>query len=398
MEFVFSKKTKTLSIILMAIGIVATVVGFMTDTSHHHGRFWTNVLTNGFFLFAIGLGALFFMALQYATEAGWSMMVKRVFEGLMSLILPASVILLIVFLVGSFHGHHVYHWMDPEVYNPESEHYDLIIANKSAYLNLPFFWLRTIVYIATFIFFARYFRKNSILQDKQGGADIWKTNYKRGALFLVLFAVFSSTLAWDWIMSIDTHWFSTLFGWYVFSGIWCTTMITAVILTLYLKGKGYLPHVNQSHIHDLGKWMFALSFLWSYMWFSQFILIWYSNIPEEVTYYVSRIEDYRIPFFTMFVINFALPMLLLMSRDTKRNRAFLIFVGLIILVGHWMDFYLMVTPGVMFDQWEGIGFMEIGMFLGAAGIFIFTVFNTLTKAPLEPVQDPYLEETLHHSI
>ncbi|MGY6562306.1 MAG: quinol:cytochrome C oxidoreductase [Luteibaculaceae bacterium] len=398
MEFVFSKKTKTLSYVLIAIGVIAAAYGFISDTTPQQGRFWSNLLVNGFFLFAVGLGSLFFLSLQYATEAGWSMMVKRIFEGIMSVIPVAAGILLVVFLVGSFGGHSIYEWMNPEVTNKESELFDLKIYKKSAYLNLPFFWIRTIAYIAAFIIFARYFRKMSLLQDKQGGSAIWVKNYQRGALFLVIFAVFSSTLAWDWIMSIDAHWFSTLFGWYVFSGMWCSAMIVAVMLTLYLKGKGYLPHVNQSHIHDLGKWMFALSFLWSYMWFAQFVLIWYSNIPKEVTYYIARIEDYQIPFFAMFIINFALPMLLLMSRDTKRNRYFLIIVGMIILVGHWLDVFIMVTPGVLNNQFQGFGFLEVGMFLGFVGLFINIVFSTFAKAPLEPVQDPYLEETIHHSI
>ena len=214
-------------------------------------------------------------------------------------------------LVGSFHGHHLYHWMDPEVHNPESEHFDAIIANKSAYLNLPFFWLRALIYSGVFIFFARKFRQKSLLEDQVGGTEIHTWLYKRSALFLVFFAVFSSTLAWDWIMSIDTHWFSTLFGWYVFSGMWCSAMITAVILVRYLKLKGYLEFVNDNHIHDLGKWTFALSFLWTYLWFSQFMLIWYSDIPEEVTYFVERIEHFKIPYFIMFFTNFILPMVLM---------------------------------------------------------------------------------------
>ena len=396
MEFVFSKKAKTISYVMMAIGVIALLVGGITDHSEHHGRFWSNILIDSFFFLAIGLGAIFFYALQYATETGWSALVKRVFEGIFSTIPVFIGILLLVLLVGSFHGHHLYHWMDPEVHNPESEHFDAIIANKSAYLNLPFFWLRALIYSGVFIFFARKFRQKSLLEDQVGGTEIHTWLYKRSALFLVFFAVFSSTLAWDWIMSIDTHWFSTLFGWYVFSGMWCSAMITAVILVRYLKLKGYLEFVNDNHIHDLGKWTFALSFLWTYLWFSQFMLIWYSDIPEEVTYFVERIEHFKIPYFIMFFTNFILPMVLLMGRGAKRNPKLLISVAVIIFIGHWFDVYFLITPGAIHHF--NLGFLEIGGFIGFAGLFIYLVFRAFTKAPFLAKNHPFIDESKHMHI
>jgi hypothetical protein len=236
-----------------------------------------------------------------------------------------------------------------------------------------------------------------MLEDQVGGTDIHFTNYKKAALFLVFFAVFSSTSSWDWIMSIDVHWFSTLFGWYVFAGTWCTTMIVLVTLTIYLKSKGYLPNVNESHIHDLGKWTFATSFLWSYLWFSQFMLIWYANIPEETTYYLTRIEHFKFLYFGMFFVNFAFPMLLLMSRDAKRHAGILTFVGLVVLFGHWVDVYLMVMAGSM-GQNASIGFMEIGIMLAILGLFLKVVFTNLSKAPLTVKNHPFLDESIHHEI
>lgn len=337
------------------------------------------------------------MILQYATEAAWSVMVKRIFEGITQFMPYGVAVVFLVHLAGTFHVHHIFHWMDPEVHNVESVHYDALIANKSAYLNVPFFWIRSLVYIGTFMFFMITFRRRSLLEDKNPELSTHFKNYRRAALFLIFFAVFSSTISWDWVMSIDTHWFSTLFGWYVFSGMWCTAMIVGVVLVLYLKAKGYLPQVNNSHIQDLGKWMFALSFLWSYLWFSQFMLIWYSNIPEEVTYFVTRIEYYKIPFFTMFFVNFALPMVILMSRDAKRNPKFLITIATLIFLGHWVDVWLLVTPGVMGGD-AHLGLMDIGMFLGFLGLFVFVVLKALTKAPLVPVNHPYLDESIHHNI
>jgi hypothetical protein len=237
----------------------------------------------------------------------------------------------------------------------------------------------------------------SLEEDRIGGTELHFKNYRKGATFLVFFSVFSSTSAWDWLMSIDVHWFSTLFGWYTFAGMWCSTMVVLVLTTLYLKKLGYLPKVNESHIHDLGKWTFATSFLWSYLWFSQFMLIWYANIGEEVTYYMMRIENFKVLYFSMFFINFAFPMLILMSRDAKRNAGILTFVGVVILAGHWLDVYIMVSAGSLGANAK-IGALEIGMALLVAGFFIRIILNNLTKAPLTPVNHPFLDESVHHEI
>ncbi len=396
MEFTFSNRAKNVTYLLMALGLVATLVGFFTDSSDHSGsRFWANLLVNGFFYFAIALGALFFLALQYATEAAWGAVLKRIFEAVMAFLPIGTIVLIIVFLGGTFHVHHLYHWMAEGVMDPASEHYDKIIAGKSAYLNQPFFWVRTLAYFAVFLIFARAFRKRSLQEDVEGGTRLHFINYRKAAVFLVLFAVLSSTLSWDWLMSLDPHWFSTLYGWYVFSGMWVSAIIVFIVLTFYLKGKGYLANVNESHIHDLGKWMFAISFLWSYLWFFQYMLIWYAHIPEELPYYIFRIEHYKVPFFGMFLINFVLPMLVLMSRDAKRNPRILMFVGFLIFVGHWLDVFCLVMPGTVFEHWH-LGLLEIGMFLAFLGLFIHVVLNALTKAPLVPVQHPYLDESIHH--
>lgn len=427
MNFVFSNRAKLITYVLMAIGVISLIAGIFTDTSDHFGRLWSNILINGFYFIGISLGALFFYALSFATETAWAVTLRRVMEGIYSFLPWAAGVLVVVFIGASMHWNHIYHWMDeaavsqyvsaasvdsdhPEYFKTAEEaekagtevvineaNYDPIIANKSAYLNIPFFWIRTLVYLATFIFFARWFRKRSLEEDKNPSLDLHYKGYKRGALYLVLFAVFSSTLSWDWVMSIDTHWFSTLYGWYVFSGMWVSAMNIIAILSLYLISKGYLKEINSSHIHDVGKWIFALSFLWTYLWFSQFMLIWYSNIPEEVTYFITRIEHYRVPFFGMMLINFIVPMVFLMSRDAKRNPKFLIFVGTIVFIGHFLDVYMLITPGVLFEHWH-FGLLEVGLFIGFTGLFINRVLNTLTKAQLIPQNSPYLDESLHHSI
>ena len=399
MEFTVSSKAKTLTLVLMVLGIVGIALGAWLEFSYHDNgerftqRFLGNLLIDSFFFFAIGLGALYFLALQYATETGWYASIKRIIEGVAGY-LPYGVgfMLITLLTISLLKGADIYVWMDEEHVK-----HDPILTAKSVYLNQIFFWVRTLAYMAVYMIFWMGFKKRSLLEDKVGGTDLHFKNYRKAAVFLVFFAVFSSTSAWDWIMSVDAHWFSTLFGWYVFAGMWCTTMVVLVTLTLYLKKQGYLSKVNENHIHDLGKWTFATSFLWSYIWFSQYMLIWYANIPEEVTYYLTRIEHFKGLYFGMFFINFIFPMLLLMSRDAKRHAGVLTAVGLIIFAGHWVDVYLMIMGGSM-GHHAYIGALEIGMAIFFLGFFIRVILTNLTKAPLTPVNHPFLDESIHHEI
>ncbi len=395
MEFKITDKAKKFTLILMVIGLLSTIIGVIcaAGQDHFEKRLLSGILINGYFYFTIGLGALFFLALQYATETGWYASIKRVIEAVAGWMPYGMAILGLALLVITFmDGAHIYIWMDKDVLAT-----DELVQKKSAYLNPIFFWIRTIVYFATYLIFWRGFRRRSLEEDKVGGTVIHFQNYRKGAVFLVFFAVFSSTSSWDWLMSIDVHWFSTLFGWYNFAGMWVSTMVVLVMTTMYLKRQGYLPMVNDSHIHDLGKWTFATSFLWSYLFFSQFMLIWYANIPEETTYYIERIKDFKFMYFFMFLINFAFPMLILMSRDAKRNYGILSFVGIVILIGHWLDVYIMVSGGASGPAAK-LGFLEIGMAVLILGFCIRTILNNLSKAPLTPVHHPFLDESIHHEI
>jgi len=395
MNYEFTDKGKKMTYALMGVGLLAVILGIMTAHGEHGAtRIWANILVDSFFFFGIALAATFMIAIQYVAEAAWAVPLKRVYEAVSSFLPISAILLIVVFAAGSLHLHHIYHWMDTEVYDTASPKYDEIIANKHAYLNLPFFWIRTLVFLGILVYFVRKFRSRSLEEDLTGGTEIHFSNMKMSATFLVLLAVMICTSSWDWIMSIDTHWFSTLFAWYTFGGMWISGIITIILITLHLKSKGYLPEVNENHLHDIGKWMFAVSFLWSYLWFSQFMLIWYSNIPEEVTYYINRIENYRWLFFTTFFVNFAIPMVVLIARDTKRNWKYLKVVGIIIFIGHWSDAFLAVMPGSMGEHWH-LGLVEIGMFAGFLGLFLNVVLRELTKAPLIVQKHPYLEEALH---
>jgi hypothetical protein len=374
------------------------------DEEHIHHQMenkpWSNLLVNSFWALALGLGALFFMAVQYAAQVGWSVVLLRILEAMSGFIWIPGLIILVIILTGWFHigGNHVYHWMAEGIMNPESEIYDPIIAGKEGYLNGPFFTLRALVYLVGWVGAAIMFRKMSLLND-QAGVDYnrnWVKMRNLGAGFLVFFAVTSSTSAWDWVMSIDTHWFSTLFGWYVFATMFVSALTALMMIILYLKSKGYLEEVNKSHIHDVAKFMFAFSIFWTYLWFSQFMLIWYSNIPEEVTYYMARFGEYKGLFFTMLVMNFLFPILVLMSRDSKRNHGFIFAAGIVILFGHWLDIFIMIMPGTVGSNWS-LGLVQIGTMLGFVGLFMLAVFRNLSKAPLMPKNHPmYVESTHFH--
>ncbi|MGZ3866784.1 MAG: quinol:cytochrome C oxidoreductase [Bacteroidia bacterium] len=405
LNFTIPSRARLFSFILMGIGLISIIMMFLMDKENHEEHYhagtraWSNLFAGSFFFMALALAAAFFLGLQYAAEAGWATTVKRVIEAV-TMYLPWGLsFMLLLFVIGQFNGHHIYHWMADGIADPNSPNYDAVIAGKIGYFG-AFWWVRTILYMAGWLWFTFKLRKNSIEADKLD-VDVnnsyhWK-NIKLGAWFMVLFAVTSSTSSWDWLMSIDTHWFSTLFGWYIFSGMWISALVAITILVIWMKKLGYLEYVTESTIHDLGKWMFAISFLWTYLYFSQFMLIWYADIPEEVIYFQTRWESYKALMWTVFFVNFAFPMIMLMSRDSKRNFFFLMFVGTIIFVGHYLDLIMIVMPGTVGHSWTGLSWMEFGTFFFFLGLFIHVVLRALTKAPLLVKNHPFLQESLHHS-
>ena len=348
---------------------------------------WAALYVAAFFFFMISLGVLAFYAIQRAAQAGWSPVLFRVMEGITAYLLPGGVIVIVILLLSGMHFNHLFIWMDPEVVA-----HDKLIAGKVGFLNLPFFLIRAVIFLSGWTLYRYFSRKFSLAQDTASDISNHKKNFRISAAFLVFYIVTESIMSWDWIMSIDPHWFSTLFGWYVFASMFVSGITAIALITIYLKSKGYLEFVNDSHIHDLGKFMFGISVFCTYLWFSQFMLIWYSNIPEEVTYFITRIEDYNLPFFGMLVMNFIFPLLILMNSDYKRINYFIVMAGIVILLGHYMDVFNMIMPSAVGDQWF-IGAAEIGVFLFFLGLFIFIVFKEMTKAPLLAKGDPYMGES-----
>lgn len=350
---------------------------------------WSAFYVACIFFMLVSLGVLAFYAIQQVAQAGWSPVLFRVMQGITAYLPVGSVIFFIFLVLCGMHLNHLFIWLDPEVVA-----HDKIIQNKVGYLNFPFWIVRAAIFLLGWNLYRYFSRKNCLAQDEANDNSFYKKNFNISAMFLVFFIVTESIMSWDWIMSIDPHWFSTLFGWYVFASFFVSGITTICMVTLYLKSKGYLDHVNTSHIHDLAKFMFGISVFWTYLWFSQFMLIWYANIPEEVTYFVTRIEMYNLPFFGAVVMNFVFPILILINTDFKRITWVLVMAGTVILFGHYIDFFNMIMPSSVGDQWF-IGVSEISSVLFFLGLFIFVVFNALTKAPLLPKRNPYIEESKH---
>jgi hypothetical protein len=357
---------------------------------------WSALYVAALFFMLISLGALAFYAIQHAAQAGWSPVLFRVMEAITSYLVPGAIIVYVLLVLSSLHfnNNHLFAWMNEGVTEVGNKNYDEIIAGKAGYLNIPFFLIRAAIFMGGWIFYRQYTRKNALALDETHDVTYYKKNFKASAAFLAFFLVSESMMSWDWIMSVDPHWYSTLFGWYVFASFFVSGITVIALTTLYLKSKGYLENVNNSHFHDLAKFMFGISVFWTYLWFSQFMLMWYANIPEEVTYFKMRIDNYNLPFFGMVVMNFVFPILILINTDFKRVPWIITMAGTVILCGHYLDFHNMIFPATVGDQWF-IGISEISSILFFAGLFIFVVFTTLAKQPLLPKGNPLIEESKH---
>ena len=355
-------------------------------------RPWSALYVACFFFFMIALGALAFYAVNFAAQAGWSPVLFRVMEAVTAYLVPGGIIMFVLLGLSGFHINHLFVWADPEVVA-----HDVLLQGKASWLNGTWMLIRAAIFLGGWITYRHFAVKFSRAGDtaKENDYSNFKKTFRISAGFLVFFLYTESMMSWDWIMSFDPHWFSTLFGWYVLAGMMVCAITTIALITIFLKSQGYLEIVNDSHIHDLAKFMFGFSIFWTYLWFSQFMLIWYANIPEEVTYFMTRIEDFNLPFFGMLAMNFLFPLLLLMNSDYKRVNWFVVLTGIVILVGHYIDIFVMVMPGTVGKSWF-IGIPEIGSMLFFLGLFILVVFTALTKAPLVLKNNPFMKESKNY--
>lgn len=375
--------------------------------SHEKGWFERVVMdlwVNNVYFTGLALIGLFFFAIQYAAQAGWSTYILRIPLSMASWILPAGILMILTFL---FFNHDIFHWTHGNLYEVGGDHYDELIAGKANFFYLPleggsfpvFFVARMVIFFGAWVLLFRKLRSLSNLEDELGGTSYWYKMRRTSVAFLLIFAVSSSISAWDWVMSIDVHWFSTMFGWYVFASWFVAGLALITLMTVLLKEAGYLSQVTSNHLHDLGKFVFAFSIFWTYIWFSQFLLIYYANIPEESVYFVERFlsDKYAPVFFVNLIMNFFFPFLVLITRDAKRLNVFLKIACIVIILGHWIDFYLMVTPGTMGES-GAFGLTEIGTYLIFGSAFMFVVLKALSSSALVPKNHPMLEEAKHHHI
>ena len=443
-QYIFTGRQKTVLLGFIALGVICLGLTFMNDDMYHT-RFWTNFLHNSVFFTGIAFISLFIYSAFMTAYSGWHTVVKRIWEAY-SLYMAVGLVLMGIIALGVWlHWHHLYHWAADGISDPNSEHYDKIIAGKSSFLNKSWYTFGALGILALWTFFAFRIRSLSLAEDKAGDSTyaIHKRMKRWVAAFLPIGAFTSAAAIWQWVMSLDAHWYSTMFAWYSSASWFIAAMAMTILMIIWLQAKGYLQEITKEHLHDLGKYLFAISIFWTYLWFSQFMLIWYANVGEETVYFLTRRNEYPVLFYGNLVINFVLPFLILMRNDTKRKYGTLAFVSFLCLFGHWIDFFLMVKPGALHTAMEAAahsggdalshavdthgadahgaaahggdghgdqahaaippgfrmpGLLELGTFLGFLASFLYVAFSQLAKAPLIAKNDPYLAESLHHHV
>jgi hypothetical protein len=406
-QYVIPKRFNTFSIVLMAIGILSVIILFIThgatsghteEAMHERARFWASLLQNSVYFLLVVNAAMFFICATTLAWGGWQMSFRRVTEAISACVPVLGLITLIILMAIVFGGDHIlYHWTDSHIVEE-----DAALRHKSGFLNKGFFTVWTIITIGGWWWLGKKMRSlsraidNKELTIEEGKRYIWK-NTVWAAVYIVLFSLtVMSSIPWLWLMSIDAHWYSTMYSWYTFASSFVAGMALITLFVVFLKNNGYLELTTREHLHDLGKFQFAFSIFWTYLWYSQFMLIWYANIPEETVYFEPRLQGvYRGIFFLNLIINFLAPLLILMKRGSKRNYGTITMMSVLILFGHWLDFYQMVFPSISKDH---VPFMlvDFGIALGFVGLIMFVTVRSLAKHPLLAKNHPFLKESIVH--
>jgi hypothetical protein len=371
--------------------------GFSSD-EQEQVHFWGTLMYNTIFWTLICNAAMFFLSFSAMAQAAWMQSFRRVPEAISTLVPVFGGITLMVLLYIIFgHKHHIYHWLDAEAVAK-----DPILKGKVGFLNPTFFVIWTTLTISLWSLFGYRMRQ---LNNQADVAPMDAPTAKafniqsmvRSGFFLVWFGLtVASTIPWLWMMSIDAHWYSTMYSWYTFASTFVAGMALIALWVVYLKNKGYLELTNNEHLHDIAKFMFAFSIFWTYLWFSQYMLIWYANIPEETVYFKHRVQGpYKGIFFLNLIINFLAPLLILMKRSAKRNYTLVALMAVVIIFGHWIDFYQMVMGSLMKEHVE-LGVLDFGILAFFVGVMIFFVAKALASKPLIAKYHPFLKESIIH--
>ena len=379
---------RIITLILISIGALTFLFGMFSDSL----RTWANYLIVNYYFLSLSLGAAFFLAIQSISQSGWSSAFKRVPEAMMAYIPFAAVFFLLLF----FGVHDLYSWSHLEIAAN-----DPLLQHKSVYLNVPFFFFRLIVFFVLWIIFTRIIRRISLGEDMLNPADqtaiitLFNKSELFSKIFLFIFAITFSLSAFDWIMSLEVHWYSTIFALknLVAAFLHGTSIVALIIFILHKRG--YFSFLNEYHLHDFARYIFMLSIVWGYFWFAQFMIIWYGNIPEETAYYYIRwSEEWKVMFFLEIGLNWGIPFLVLLPVKTSRNLTFISVVILFLIIGQYLDLFMQIIPATT-GQLK-FGWIEAGLFLGYMGLFSLVVATALSNAKLIPSNHPYLEESLNH--
>lgn len=490
--FNYSKQAKKVAFICMGLGVLGIVLSIVLPdmSANHYSRFWSNLLLNTYYFAGIAITGLFFLAAHQLGYGGWHVLFKRVPLAMSRYLFVIFGLVVLITAGLLLDWHNLYgHWAHPhEVAYADSgmAEADRIVVSKSPFLNKTMFAVIVPGFFLMWALFSSAFTKR--MTFIKSFKEYNQSKYL-SALFILVFAVSMSVLSWMFIMSLDPHWYSTLFGWYNFASYTVAGFAFMILILLYLKSKGSYPHLDENHLHDLGKYLFGFSVFYTYLWFSQFLLIWYANIPEATIWYTKRMAEplFKFLFYFTFLINFPLPLLVLMRRDSKRKLKILGFVAVMMIFGHYLDFYgmVMLEPNAVVEHHDehhddhhgedhhgenhedhhamdahheseevamlsiaevdhsedahhaeedhdmedhgdghhhgeaseeghahddghhaeepatthaGLGFVELFIFLGFLGSFLFVTFRALDRQDLENVEDPFLKESKHHHI
>ncbi len=387
-QITVSKNFRIFTLLLIAIGLISFIAGLLTD----HKLAWAHYLIVNYYFFSLAIGGAFFFAIQSISQSGWASAFQRVSESMMSYIPFASVFFLLLF----FGMKDLYHWTDKGMVA-----LDPLMQHKSVFLNTPFFIIRMIIYITLWIVFVLIIRKVSVSGDKLDPSNISGIMLYKGKvelyskIFLFILAVTFSFSAIDWILSIEKHWYSTLFALKNLIAAFLHGVSVMALIIFILHRKGYFPFLNKYHLHDFARYIFMLSIVWGYFWFSQFMIIWYGNIPEETAYFFVRWHNgWKTLFLLEIGLNWALPFMILLPVKTSRNMTVIMIVIVILIIGQYIDLFGQIIPGTTGAL--SFGWIAAGMFIGYAGLFALVVATSLSKAKLMPVNHPYLEESIHH--
>jgi hypothetical protein len=398
---------------LIVAGVVALLYGFIMFHPFVHAthgentnstRFWAVLLQNSVYFLLIVNASMFFLCVTTMAMGGWQVAMRRVPEAISSVLPVLGFITFLILMAIVWGGRtDIYHWLDKDAVS-----HDKILNGKKGFLNPVFFTVASVITIGLWWLLGRKMRSMSLETDQKGHMDyetgkkwIWK-NTVWASLFTVTFGLtVASTTPWLWLMSIDPHWYSTMYSWYTFASTFVSGLSLIALFVIYLKNRGQLEYVTEEHLHDVGKFMFAFSIFWTYLWFSQYMLIWYSNQPEETKYFIERIGTatkggpYKGIFFFNLIVNFLCPLLILMKKSTKRSWTMVTFMAVLIIFGHWIDFYQMVMPGTLGEHAEMMPF-EFGIAALFIGIIMWGVGRYISKNALVAKNHPFLKESIIH--